>query len=30
LAERFETDRPYDPGTVVALGGVKEITAANE
>jgi hypothetical protein len=28
LAERFETDRPYDPGTVVALGGVKEITAA--
>ena len=30
LAERFETDQPYDPGTVVALGGVKEITAANE
>lgn len=28
LAERFETDRPYGPGTVVALGGVKEITAA--
>jgi hypothetical protein len=28
LAERFETDQPYDPGTVVALGGVKEITAA--
>ena len=27
LAERFETDKPYDPGTVVALGGVKEITA---
>jgi hypothetical protein len=30
LAERFETDQPYNPGTVVALGGVKEITAANE
>lgn len=30
LAERFETDQPYDPGTVVALGGVKEITAAAE
>jgi hypothetical protein len=29
LAERFEADMPYDPGTVVALGGVKEITAAN-
>jgi hypothetical protein len=30
LAERFETDQPYDPGTVVALGGSKEITAAAE
>jgi len=30
VAERFETDRPYNPGTVVALGGVKEITAAAE
>lgn len=30
LAERFEADRPYDPGTVVALGGVKEITASAE
>jgi|694.fasta_scaffold120080_3 hypothetical protein len=30
LAERFETDQPYDPGTVVALGGIKEITAAAE
>jgi len=30
LAERFETDQPYDPGTVVALGGAKEITAAAE
>jgi len=30
LAERFETDQPYDPGTVVALGGVKEITAEQE
>ena len=30
LAERFETDQPYDPGTVVALGGLKEITAETE
>ena len=30
LAERFEADQPYNPGTVVALGGVKEITAAAE
>ena len=28
LAERFKTDQPYQPGTVVALGGVNEITAA--
>jgi len=28
LAERFETDIPLLPGTVVELGGVKEITAA--
>lgn len=27
LAERFESDQPYDPGTVVELGGVAEITA---
>jgi hypothetical protein len=27
LAERFETDTPYEPGTVVELGGEKEITA---
>ena len=27
LAERFEADKTYVPGTVVALGGVKEITA---
>jgi hypothetical protein len=27
LAERFEADMPYDPGTVVAIGGLKEITA---
>lgn len=27
LAERFEADTAYPPGTVVALGGVKEITA---
>jgi len=26
LAERFESDRPYSPGTVVALGGPAEIT----
>jgi len=25
-AERFETDMPYEPGTIVALGGIKEIT----
>lgn len=30
LAERFETDQPYDPGTVVAIGGDKEITAELE
>ena len=28
LAERFESDQPYCPGTVVELGGVAEITAA--
>lgn len=27
LAERFEADTPYEPGTVVELGGDKEITA---
>jgi len=27
LAERFEADEIYDPGTVVQLGGFKEITA---
>lgn len=27
LAERFEADTSYDPGTVVELGGSKEITA---
>jgi hypothetical protein len=27
LAERFEADTPYEPGTVVELGGEKEITA---
>lgn len=30
LAERFESDQPYDSGTVVALGGEKEITAVDE
>ena len=28
LAERFETDTPLLPGTVVELGGLKEITAS--
>lgn len=28
LAERFEADQPYMPGTVVEIGGLKEITAA--
>ena len=27
MAERFEADTPYEPGTVVELGGEKEITA---
>ena len=27
LAERFESDQPYEAGTVVELGGVAEITA---
>jgi hypothetical protein len=30
LAERFAADQPYDAGTVVALGGAKEITAARD
>ena len=30
LAERFEADAEYLPGTVVALGGNKEITMVNE
>lgn len=30
LAERFEADTAYPAGTVVSLGGVKEITAAAE
>jgi len=29
LAERFEADQLYTPGTVVSLGGDKEITAAS-
>jgi hypothetical protein len=28
LAERFEADAVYTPGTVVEIGGLKEITAA--
>ena len=27
LAERFESDVPYEAGTVVQLGGTKEVTA---
>lgn len=30
LAERYEADNEYSPGTVVALGGEKEITATTE
>ena len=30
LAERFEADYAYQPGTVVELGGAKEITAADQ
>ena len=30
LAERFEADAAYEVGTVVALGGVAEVTAVNE
>jgi hypothetical protein len=30
LAERFASDNTYTPGTVVALGGAKEITRVNE
>jgi hypothetical protein len=30
LAERFEADNVYSPGTVVELGGEKEITAADQ
>jgi hypothetical protein len=30
LAERFESDEPYDAGTVVELGGEREITAVRE
>lgn len=30
LAERFEADSTYDPGTVVELGGIKEITAVRQ
>lgn len=30
LAERFESDQPYDAGTVVELGGEREITAVRE
>jgi hypothetical protein len=30
LAERFEADDAYDPGTVVELGGIKEITSVKQ
>jgi hypothetical protein len=30
LAERFESDEPYEPGTVVEIGGEKEITSVKE
>lgn len=30
LAERFESDTAYEPGTVVEMGGDKEITAVTE
>jgi hypothetical protein len=30
LAERYEADRVYPSGTVVCLGGAKEITASNQ
>lgn len=30
LAERFEADAEYEPGTVVALGGDKEVTILND
>lgn len=30
LAERFEADSPMEPGTVVELGGTKEVTAVEE
>ena len=30
LAERFEADAQYEPGTVVAIGGDKEVTAVGE
>jgi hypothetical protein len=30
LAERYEADAIYEPGTVVELGGEKEVTAASE
>jgi hypothetical protein len=30
LAERFEADNFYSPGTIVGLGGVKEITVVTE
>lgn len=29
LAERYESDRKYSPGTVVCIGGEKEITASS-
>jgi len=30
LAERYESDADYEPGTVVVFGGIKEITVSNK
>lgn len=30
LAERFEADQSYEPGTVVAIGGEKEVTSVKD
>lgn len=30
LAERFSSDQSYTPGTIVGLGGIKEITVVND
>ena len=30
LAERYDSDKPYEPGTVVVFGGIKEITISTQ